>query len=379
MILGSSGSIGRQAIDVALSHPDDFRIIGLAAHKNVDTLLRQLEELNPIFVCLVNEEAARDLKARYSGPAKVLAGKEGLEEISALPEADLILNAIVGSSGLAATLSAINAKKQLALANKESLVAAGDLVNERLKKQNMRLIPVDSEHNALWQCMVGEDISEISKMILTASGGPFWGKPKEASEKVTPEQALDHPRWRMGRRVTIDSATLMNKGFEVIEAHHLFGIPYEKIEVLVHPQSIIHSLVEFVDGSLKAHLGPTDMRLPILYSFSWPKRLQSTLERLDLAKVQRLDFFNVRSSDSPCLALAMAAGEKGLSYPTVLNAADEVAVDAFLSEKIGFAEIGNIINTVLEKHDPITIASIGDFEVVDAWARERAESVVLRT
>ena len=378
MILGSTGSIGCQAVDVVLSHPDDFRVIGLAANNNVEVIAGQIRELKPELVCLFEEDAARALKEDHDHGARILFGNEGIDELCALDEADIILNAIVGSAGLWATLAAIKAGKRLALANKESLVAAGDLVNKELKKHGAEMIPVDSEHNALWQCLNGENRAEVSKLILTASGGPFWGQAYEQLATVTPEQALKHPSWNMGRRVTIDSATLMNKGFEVIEAHHLFGLGIDKIEVLVHPQSIVHSLVEFIDGSIMAHLGPTDMRLPILYSFSWPRRLNADIDKLDLALVKKLDFADVDIGKTPCLKLAYQAARSGLSYPTALNAADEVGVDAFLEKKIGFTEIGDIIDTVLQRHDPVSVDSIDDFEAVDNWARLEAWETVKR-
>ncbi len=355
MILGSTGSIGCQAVDVVLSHPDDFRVIGLAANRNAHLMADQIRKLKPAFACLVDEGAARALKEDYDCGARIFSGKEGIEELCALDEADIILNSIVGSAGLAATLAAIKTGKRLALANKESLVAAGDLVNKELKLHGAEMIPVDSEHNALWQCLNGEDRSEVSKLILTASGGPFWGQTNEQLATVTPEQALKHPSWNMGRRVTIDSATMMNKGFEVIEAHHLFGLALDKIEAIVHPQSVVHSLVEFIDGSLMAHLGPTDMRLPILYSFSWPKRLNASINKLDLALVKQLDFAHVDIDKIACLKLAYQAAKSGLSYPTALNAADEIAVDAFLDKKIGFTQIGDIIDTVLQQLDAIPV------------------------
>lgn len=361
-----------------LEHPDEFNVVGLAAGSNVKTIIAQAEQLSPAFICLVDQDAASELKAAYSGPAKILAGNDGLSQLCAMDEADLVLNAIVGSAGLSATLAALENHKTLALANKESLVAAGPLVSAAVKKSCGRLLPVDSEHNALFQCLTGEATDEVSKLILTASGGPFWGKPENELSQVTPAEALNHPRWRMGPRVTIDSATLMNKGFEVIEAHWLFDLAFERIEVIIHPQSIVHSLVEFIDGSVKAHLGPTDMRLPILYSFSWPKRLSSSLAPLDLAQIGRLEFFPADPAKARCLGLAYEAARLGRSYPTVLNGADEVAVDNFLRERIGFNEIGNIIDTVLERHEVVDISSLSDFESVDAWAKSEAEAVISR-
>ncbi len=372
--MGSTGSIGRQAIDVALSHPAEFKIIGLAANKSASDLLEQVRNVRPKYVCVTDDKTAA---AVAGGPNTVfLSGKAGLAEIAAADEADVVLNAVVGSAGLTATLAAIEAGKTLALANKESLVAAGGLVNEALSRSGALMIPVDSEHNALFQCLRGEDIAEVSRLILTASGGPFRGRGPADMAGVTPAEALNHPRWRMGRRVTIDSATLMNKGFEVIEAHWLFGLDFDRIEVIIHPQSIVHSMVEFVDKSIKAHLGPTDMRLPILYSLSWPKRLASPLEALDLARMGKLEFFEAEPDKNICLKLALDAGRTGLSYPTALNGADEAAVAAFLAGEIGFNEIGNIIDAVLQRHEQVPIGSVSDFEMVDGWSKAEAARVI---
>lgn len=380
VILGSTGSIGRQAVEVILARPDEFRVIGLAANANVDELGRQAEVLRPKNICLVDEKAAGALRERVlAGRAKVLVGKTGLVELCALSEADVVINAIVGSAGLAATLAAVEGKKQLALANKESLVAAGDLVMQAAKKSGAKIIPVDSEHSAIWQCLVGEEPSAVSKLIITASGGPFRGRDLTALASVAPDEALAHPRWRMGPRITIDSATLMNKGFEVIEAHYLFDMAYEQIEVLIHPECIVHSVVQFVDGSQKAQLGPTDMRLPILYALSWPKRIGSVLPTLDLAKVGQLNFEPPVFRKTPCLRLAFEAGRRGLSCPAVLNAADEVAVAGFLGGMIRFNQIGDIVERVLEAHQPVSISSIADFERVDDWARAAAAREVRMT
>jgi 1-deoxy-D-xylulose-5-phosphate reductoisomerase len=369
VILGSTGSIGRQAIDVVGRRPDLYKVIGLAARSDWETLITQIDIVEPSRVCLVDERAAAELGQALAvrGTAKkieILCGQRGLEELAAAEEADTVLNAIVGSAGLAATLAIIEAGKRLALANKESLVAAGDMVNKALQAHaDSSIIPVDSEHSALWQCLVGEDIDRVERLILTASGGPFWGWDKNKIAGVTPDQALKHPRWNMGKRITIDSATLMNKGFEIIEAHHLFGTDYDRLDVLVHPQSIIHSLVEFVDGSHKAQLGPTDMRLPRPVPF-------------DLAEVGKLEFYELERGWAPCFDLALAAGRSGRSYPAVLNAADEVAVAGFLSGLIGFSEIGNIIDAVLDGHESLEIRSIEDFEQVDGWARETARASI---
>jgi len=376
VILGSTGSIGRQAIEVVRAHPDEFKIIALAARGNIDAMLAQLEEVKPDLACLVEPDAALALMRRSPSSVKVLSGTNGLAELCALDDADIILNAVVGSDGLAATLAALDAGKRVALANKESLVAAGELVNKKLMSSKGIIVPVDSEHNALWQCLAGEKMSEVEQLTLTASGGPFRGWTRAELEAVTPAQALDHPRWKMGPRVTIDSATLMNKGFEVIEAYHLFRLGLDKIKVMIHPQSIVHAMVEFIDGSIKAHLGPTDMRLPILHSFSWPDRLTGHIDRLDLAAIGALEFYDAPIGESHCLRMAYDAARRGQSYPTALNASDEVAVAAFLDGRIGFLEIGNIIDTVLERHKPFAIDSFAAFVEADTWAKREAELVI---
>lgn len=383
VILGSTGSIGKQAIDVVLRHREEFNAIGLAAHTDVDEIWRQASSVGARFVCLVDEAAAAEFNRRLEdgvgqrGPApEVLSGREGLIALARVEEADTVLNAIVGGAGLEATIAALEKGKTVALANKESMVAAGDLVNRTAAAGGGSVIPVDSEHSAIWQCLVGERAQEVSKLILTASGGPFWGLDTESLGEITPEMALAHPRWTMGKRVTIDSATLMNKGLEVIEARHLFGVDYDRIDVLIHPQSIVHSMVEFVDGSIKAQLGPTDMRLPIQYALSGPGRIGAVMEPFDLAEVGRLDFAKLETGRSRCFDLALEAGRAGRSYPAVLNAADEVAVTAFLSGVIRFDGIGDIIDTVLSIHEPAEIGSVGEFEEVDSWARARAQTAI---
>lgn len=377
VILGSTGSIGQQALDVVMKRPDDFSIVGLVAFSDADQLRSQAEETQPEFICLVDESAAsrlRDDLDSTAGPKPViLAGEAGLLAAAAWDGADTVLNAIVGGAGLAGTLAALEAGKKLALANKESLVAGGQLVKKALEGGSGSLIPVDSEHSALWQCLVGEDRSEVARLLLTASGGPFWGRDASELTEVTVAEALAHPRWDMGRRISIDSATLLNKGLEVIEAHELYGVEYDLIDVVIHPQSIVHSLVEFVDGSLKAQLGPTDMRLPILYALSWPKRVGPILPAFDLTTVGDLVFESLEPGWAPCFDLAVAAGRAGRSYPAVLNAADEVAVAAFLSGLIRFQDIGNIIDCVLTDHKPSDIHSVGDFIEIDERARVAAQ------
>jgi len=378
VILGSTGSIGKQTIEVIKAHSHHFRAAGLSGRSNFELLAEQAKELKPAAVAMSNPAAARQLAmALKDTPIRVLEGMAGLEELIALSEVHLVVNALVGSAGLLPTLRAIGAGKDLALANKESLVAGGEIVMPLLREKEATLIPIDSEHSALFQCLQGEEPSSVRRIILTGSGGPFRGKTKRDLKRVTVEEALAHPRWKMGRKVTIDSATLMNKGLEVIEAHHLFGLSYDQIEVVIHPQSIVHSLIEFHDGSLKAHLGFTDMRIPIQYALSYPSRFPSSLVGLDLVELGSLTFESPDQETFPCLSLAFEAGRKGGTYPAVLNAANEEAVAAFLSREIGFLQIPQIIEEVLSSH--ISFAGELDFALlqeVENWARGEARSLI---
>ncbi|MHB8842065.1 MAG: 1-deoxy-D-xylulose-5-phosphate reductoisomerase [Candidatus Aquicultor sp.] len=379
VILGSSGSIGLQTIDVVKRYPELFNVVGLAVNRSIDALEQQIKELRPQTVVVVDEQKAKELKQRMAGAladVEVLAGIEGLEQLAAHPEAGLVLNALVGSVGLRPTLATLRAGKTLALANKESMVAGGAIVAKVRAETGAGILPVDSEHNALFQCMVGEQKGEIKRFIVTASGGPFRGKTFSDLESVTVEEALKHPRWTMGPKITIDSATLMNKGLEVIEARWLFDLPYEQIDVLVHPQSIIHSMVEFEDGSIKAHLGQTDMRIPIQYTLSYPDRLPSPLPSLDFVEVGKLTFEKPDMQNFPCLAYAYEAIRLGKTYPAVLNAANEQAVAAFLSKKIRFTDIPNIIKQVIHKHEPGDETDLGIVLETERWAREYADQLI---
>jgi 1-deoxy-D-xylulose-5-phosphate reductoisomerase len=378
VILGSTGSIGKQTVEVIKAHPLEFRAVGLSGRSNVELLVEQARDLKPVAVAMSDPAAARQASLLLKGtPIRVLGGTVGLEELAVLAEARLVVNALVGSAGLLPTLRAISAGKDLALANKESLVAGGELVVPLAKKRKTLLIPVDSEHNALFQCLLGEEISSVRRVILTGSGGPFRGKKKKSLQKVTVEEALAHPRWKMGRKITVDSATLMNKGLEVIEAHHLFGMPYEGIEVVIHPQSILHSLVEFVDGSLKAHLGFTDMRIPIQFALTYPERLSSSLVGLDLAELGSLAFEAPDWRTFNCLALAFEAGIKGGTYPAVLNAANEEAVAAFLARDVSFLHIPEIVEEVLSRHRaPVRDLDFSLIQDVEDWARTEAGSLI---
>jgi len=379
VILGSSGSIGLQTIDVVKRYPELFNVVGLAVNKSIDALEQQIKELRPKAVVVVDAEKAQELSRRIAGTSNIpelLTSIEGLEQLAAHPEADLVLNALVGSVGLRPTLAALRAGKTLALANKESMVAGGAIVAKVREETGAEILPVDSEHNAIFQCMVGERKREIRRLIVTASGGPFRGRTFSELESVTVEEALKHPRWTMGPKITIDSATLMNKGLEVIEAHWLFDLPYEQIDVIVHPQSIIHSMVEFEDGSIKAHLGQTDMRIPIQYTLSYPDRLPAPLPSLDFVEVGKLTFEKPDVRNFPCLAYAYEAIRLGKTYPAVLNAANEQAVAAFLSKKIRFTDIPNIIKQVIERHEPGDETDLGIVLETEHRAREYADRLI---
>ncbi len=359
-VLGSTGSIGQQTLDVVRSFPDRFQIIGLAGGRNTELLIRQIEEFRPKLVSISD--------GRLPGPGYETSS---LEKLASHPEVDLVVIAISGMAGLNPTMAAIRAGKDIALATKEVLVAAGEIVTAEAKRCHARILPIDSEPSAIWQCLHGEG-KGIAKLILTASGGPFRHLSSDELKAVTPQQALEHPTWRMGKKVTIDSATLMNKGFEVIETHWLFDVPLEDIEIVIHPQSIVHSMVEFVDGSVKAQLSLPDMRLPIQYALFYPERPLSKLPRLDFAKIDSLTFEAPNLEKFPCLKLALEAGRKGGTYPAVLSAADEVAVELFLEGHIGFLDIAGMVEEALEQHQAINSPSLEEILAADAWARERA-------
>ncbi len=366
-ILGSTGSIGRQALDVIRSIPQRFRVVGLAAGKNLKLLAEQIEEFKPEFIgCPSEDTDIESLKRSVDIKNSLLS----LDEIAASPKVDIAVIATSGKVGLRPLLAALRAGKDVALANKESLVSAGEIVTAEAKKSGARILPVDSEHSAIWQCLSGES-QEAVRIILTASGGPFREFATEQLAEVTAAQALQHPSWRMGKKVTIDSATLMNKGLEVIEAHWLFQTPYDRIDVLVHPQSIIHSMVEFVDGSIKAQLSYPDMRLPIQYALYYPERLPNPrLPRLDWSLVRSLDFEMPDYDKFPCLQLAVEAGKQGGTCPAVLCAADEVAVEFFLAGHIRFTDIAGVIARTLEQHRAVARPTLEEIEAADAWARE---------
>jgi 1-deoxy-D-xylulose-5-phosphate reductoisomerase len=369
-ILGSTGSIGQSALAVVDAHPDRLRVVGLAAGENAALLSAQIARYRPRVVALASAGAIDRLREIGATAELVETGRDGLVSVASHPDVDIVLCASSGTDALEAVLAAIAQGKTIALANKEILVMAGGLVTDAARRHGVAILPVDSEHNAVHQCLHGRQPSEIRRLILTASGGPFRGRTASEQESVTPAEALEHPTWRMGRKITIDSATLMNKGLEVIEARWLFGVGAERIEVLVHPQSVVHSLVELIDGSMIAQLGVTDMRLPIQYAFSYPDRWDAPLPSLDLARVGRLDFAVPDRTAFPCIGLAYRALEAERSLPVVLNAANEVAVGLFLEGRIGFRSIPRLIEQALDAHVPTGVVTLSGVRAVDNWARE---------
>lgn len=377
VILGSTGSIGRSALDVVAKFPDRFRVVGLAAGRNLPLLMEQIQRYRPRLVAVPDEDIYRQLKAGIGNTKpEILCGIDGICSVAESGDADTVISAIVGSAGLLPTISAIRAKKIVALANKETLVMAGDIVMSEVKKHGVALLPVDSEHSAIFQCMRGYEHDSVKKIILTASGGPFVGRSAEELENVSPENALKHPNWNMGRKISIDSATLMNKGLEVIEAHHLFALPPEKIDVLIHPQSVVHSMVEFNDGSCIAQLSKPDMKGPIAYALSYPERLCDVIETIDWEKLSALTFKKPDNNTFPCLSIAYAALKTGGTMPAVLNASNEIAVAAFLDGIIGFNRIPAIIKKVMDSHKLQPADSIDVVLEADRWAREKTKSVI---
>lgn len=375
-ILGSTGSIGRSALEVISRHKDRFEVAGLAAKNNIDLLEEQVKTFTPKIIAVADEKAAIELSRRMGTRQEILAGEEGINAVAAYKDCDFVLSAVVGFSGLIPTLHAIKAGKTIGLANKETLVTAGSIVMAEAKKCGVKILPVDSEHSAIFQCMEGHDIKYLKGIILTASGGPFAGKKAAELKNIRPVDALKHPNWRMGKKITIDSATLMNKGLEVIEAHHLFGLPAEKIRVLIHPQSIIHSMVEFIDGTILAQASTPDMRGPISYALSYPERLNDALAPLELDLIEKLSFSRPDTENFPCLNYAYEAQKKGGTMPTVLNASNEIAVNAFLNNRIFFNDIPVIIRETMQAYIPVPAPGIGEIIEADKWAREKAEEYI---
>lgn len=385
-ILGATGSIGVNTLDVISKYPTRFRVVALTAHYNIDLLFQQCLRFKPAYAVVSSENLSENLQQRLCAESlktKVLFGKEALAFVASLDEVDTVMAAIVGAAGLLPTLAAVQAKKQVLLANKEALVMAGSLFIAEAQRAQTTLIPVDSEHNAIFQCLHGQIepgnvCKSLEKIILTASGGALRHKPLEQLPDSTPTQACQHPNWRMGRKVSVDSATLMNKGFEVIEAYFLFGLASEQIEVVLHPQSIVHSLVEYVDGSILAQLGNPDMRIPISYALAFPERIDNSAARLNLLKVARLDFLKIDEKRYPCLNLAYQALRIGGTATTILNAANEIAVQAFLDGKIYFTDIAKLNQAVLEKIHSRPVSNLNIILEDDNLAREIAKEMILK-
>jgi 1-deoxy-D-xylulose-5-phosphate reductoisomerase len=379
-VIGSTGSIGQNTLRVVQHLPGRLRVFALAAHSSMDRLANQTAAFRPEVVALTDatrlEEFRQKCRALGVTVPSLVTGPEGLRQITSAAEVDLVVSGIVGAAGLWPTYTALAAGKTVALANKEAMVVAGELLKNTAEACGGRIIPVDSEHSAVDQCLRAGRRGEVRRLILTASGGPFHDTPVQRFAKITPEEALRHPTWRMGKRITIDSATLMNKGLEVIEAHWLFDMPADKVDIMVHPQSIVHSMVEFIDGSIVAQLGTADMRQPIQYALTYPERLPSPVPALDWSAVPRLDFSPPDPVKFPCIPLAYGAIQMGGTAPAVLNAADEVAVDAFLEGRISFTDIPKIISATLQSHDLQRVDSLEEVMAADCWAREYAKNVM---
>lgn len=379
-LIGSTGSIGTQTLEVVAAHPDRFEVKALAARQSIDLLVEQAQKFQPELVAILDESLLPQLEARLSGTGiQVLGGMEGVVEAARISSANWLVSALVGMAGLRPSMAALQSGKDIALANKETLVVAGQLMMEEARRRNLQVLPIDSEHSALFQCFQGQPMERVQRIIITASGGPFRQTPKEQLAALTSAQALKHPTWTMGAKITIDSASLMNKGFEVLEAHHLFGLSLDQVDVWVHPQSIIHSLVEFVDGSVLAQLGPPDMRTPISYALSYPDRWPPIWSRLELKHMKELTFEDPRWDDFPCLKLAFECGKRGGSWCAVLNAANEVAVEQFLHNRILFGDLARIIESTLEAHEAIGSPTLEELIEVDAWARQFASEAVAGT
>ena len=380
-VLGCTGSIGVSTLEVMRQFPDRFRARGLAAGRNVSLLARQIREFRPAVAAVLDEERAGELREALTGfhpLPEILFGVEGYEEMAADSRTDMVLSAMVGAAGLRPTLAAVKAGRSIALANKETLVAAGELVMDLAAHTGSRILPVDSEHNAIFQALQGNSLQALRRILLTASGGPFFGRSREELERVTPEQALKHPNWSMGAKITIDSATLMNKGLEVIEACRLFDVPVDRIAVHIHPESIVHSMVEYVDGSVIAQLGIPDMKIPIAYALAYPERLPVANPRLDLFQLRNLSFYPPDEERFPCLRLAFEACRKGGDLPAVLNAANEVAVQAFLDGQLDFPGIPRTVEAVMDRHDTVSAPDLEAILAADARAREDARREILK-
>ncbi len=376
VILGATGSIGESALNVARDIPERMEVVGLAANSNAEKLAAAANATRAQSVCLVDETKIDALQRALAYKPRIFAGQKGLREIACLTNAEMVLVAIVGTGGLRPALAAIEAGKDLAVASKEILVMAGEIVMREARDNEVRVLPVDSEHNAIFQCLEGKKSSDIRRIILTASGGPFRETPRKDFDSITPEQALKHPTWNMGPKITIDSATLFNKGLEMIEAHWLFGVEMKRVEVVIHPQSIVHSMVEFADGSTLAQLSYSNMCFPIQYAVTWPDRVPNSLPPLDFSKLSRLEFFTPRYDDFPALNLARRAGETGGTLPAVMNAANEVAVAGFLNRQVRFPDIWQIVEEVMNRHTSVAHPDLDAILQADQWARAEATRCV---
>ena len=376
-LLGSTGSIGRSVLEVVKNFPDNFKPVALSANSNIAVLEEQIRRFHPLFVSVQDERAARDLKSRLDPKkTKLLVGEEGLSRIIESNLVDQVVLAISGSAALGPLLKAIDNNKEVALANKEALVMAGPLIMDRVGKKNLQIRPIDSEQSAIWQCLGGENKDKIKAIYLTASGGPFRKTSASKLKNITIKEVLKHPRWKMGKKITVDSATLMNKGLELLEAMFLFGIESEKIKVIIHPEAIIHSMVEFIDGVIIAQLSITDMRIPIQYALSYPERLGSNLNGVDFYKLKNLNFEKPDFKKFPCLALAYQAAQDAGTAPAALNAANEVSVDEFLKGNLDFLSMPKVITKVLSRHRNIKKPSLDDILSVDSWAKLEASRVI---
>jgi 1-deoxy-D-xylulose-5-phosphate reductoisomerase len=378
VILGATGSIGESALKVARDIPERMEIVGLAANSNVEKLAAAANETRAQSICLVDETKIDALQRALAYKPRIFAGQEGLREIACLTNAEMVLVAIVGTGGLRPALAAIEAGKDLAVASKEILVMAGEIVMREARDNDVNVLPVDSEHNAIFQCLEGKSSLDVRRIILTASGGPFRETPRKDFNSIIPEQALKHPTWNMGPKITIDSATLFNKGLEMIEAHWLFGVEMKRVEVVIHPQSIVHSMVEFADGSTLAQLSYSNMCFPIQYAVTWPDRVPNTLPPLDFSKLSSLEFFTPRYDDFPALNLARRAGETGGTLPAVMNAANEVAVAGFLDRQVRFPDIWQIVEEVMNRHTPVAHPDLDAILQADQWARKEAQVCINR-
>ncbi|MFL6521345.1 MAG: 1-deoxy-D-xylulose-5-phosphate reductoisomerase [Chthoniobacterales bacterium] len=376
VVLGATGSIGESALKVAHDIPERMEIVGLAANRNARKLADQANKVRPQAVCLVDASKLEELRATLKYEPEIFSGEAGLAKIACWPEADMVLVAVVGTGGLHPALAAIEAGKDLAVASKEILVMAGEIVMREARQKGVQVLPVDSEHNAIFQCLDSQrEQNSVRRLLLTASGGPFRNMPNEEFESITVEQALKHPTWNMGPKITIDSATLFNKGLEMIEAHWLFGVEMKRVEVVIHAQSIVHSMVEFSDGSVLAQLSHSDMCFPIQYAVTWPQRVPNSLPPLDFGKLRQLDFATPRYDDFPALNLARRAGDEGGTLPAVLNAANEAAVSAFLDRKISFPRIWKTVASVMDRHENVAHPDLDAILRADQWARNEAANL----